>query len=215
VGRTQGALEDLDDEARALGGERVTLVPLDLMNGEGIDELGLAIFKRHGRLDILFHAAGVLSGLRPVAHIPPKIWDTIVATNITSASRLIRSLEPLLRTSPSARAIFVTAEQATRPKAFWGSFAASKAALEALVRSWADEVDNTPIRAILLDPGPMRTKLRTQAFPGEEPDTLASPAELGPMVVELAGSVDPGPPDQVRSFISWRSAGCGDGSGTP
>jgi NAD(P)-dependent dehydrogenase (short-subunit alcohol dehydrogenase family) len=215
VGRTQGALEDLDDEALAVTGQRITLVPLDLTKGEGIDELGLAIFQRHGRLDILVHAAGVLSGLRPVAHIPPSVWDTIVATNITGAYRLIRSLEPLLRASPSGRAIFLTAEQASKPSAFWGSFAASKAALEALVRSWADEVDNTAIRAVLLDPGAVRTKLRAEAFPGEDKDSLTGPSDIGPMIVEFAGQADPGPPHKVRTFTSWRSARSAGASGTP
>ena len=216
VGRTQGALEDLDDEARAIGGAPVTLVPLDLAApGDGIDQLGLAISQRFGRLDIWVHAAGVLLGLRPVSHIPPAIWDRIVATNITAPYRLIRSLDPLLRQSDAARAIFLTAEQATHPTAFWGAFAASKAALEAMVRSWSDEVDNTPTRAVLLDPGPVRTKLRTEAFPGEDPETLTRPSDLGPMIVELAGAADPGPPHAARRFISWRSARCGDGSGTP
>ncbi len=207
VGRTQGALEDLDDEARAVGGEPVTLVPLDLTNGDGIDALGLEIFKRHGRLDILVHAAGILSGLRPVAHIPPKLWDTLLATNITAAYRLIRSLEPLLRASDASRAIFITAGAAARPTAFWGSFAATKAAVEALVRSWADETDSSSIRAILLDPGPVRTKLRAEAYPGEDVSTLTSPSALGPLFVELAGTADPGPPDQVVSFTSWAASG--------
>jgi NAD(P)-dependent dehydrogenase (short-subunit alcohol dehydrogenase family) len=215
VGRTQGALEDLDDEARALGGERATLVPLDLTNGAGIDELGHAIFQRHRRLDVLVHAAAVLGKLRPVAHVPPPLWDTLVATNITSAYRLIRSLEPLLRASPSARAIFITDSQATRPKAFWGAYAASKAAVEAMVRAWADEVDNTPIRAVLLDPGAVRTRLRADAFPGEDKDVLAGPAEIAPMIVALAGEADPGPPDQVLSFTSWRSEQRAFAPGTP
>jgi NAD(P)-dependent dehydrogenase (short-subunit alcohol dehydrogenase family) len=206
AGRTQGALEDLDDEARAIGGAPLTLVPLDLTKGDGVDELGLAIFRRHGRLDILVHAAGVLLGLRPVAHIPLKVWDGVIATNLTSAYRLIRSLEPLLRASDAGRAIFLTAEQATRPTAFWGSYAATKAATEALVRAWADEVDSSSIRAILVDPGPTRTKLRAEAFPGEDKERLTNPAEIGPMIVELAGTDDPGPPDTVRSFISWRAA---------
>lgn len=205
VGRTQGALEDLDDEARALGGERVTLVPLDLMNGAGIDELGHAIFQRHQRLDILVHAAALLAKLRPVAHVPPDLWEKLVATNITAAWRLIRSLEPLLRASSSARAIFLTDAQASRPTAFWGAYAAGKAATEALVRAWADEVDNTPIRAVLLDPGPVRTRLRAEAFPGEDKTALTNPADIAPMIVELAGAADPGPPDTVRSFTEWRA----------
>lgn len=215
VGRTQGSLEDLDDECRGLGGSPITLVPLDLSNGDGIDQLGLAISQRFGRLDVMVHAAGVLLGLRPVLHIPPTVWDRVVATNITASYRLIRAMEPLFRASDRPRAIFLTAEQATHPTAFWGSFAASKAALEALVRCWADEVDDTPIRAILLDPGPMRTKMRTEAFPGEEPGTLANPSALGPMIVELATATDPGPPTAVQSFISWASARYAAGSGTP
>jgi len=215
VGRTQGALEDLDDEARALGGERVTLVPLDLTNGQGIDELGHAIFERHRRLDILVHAAAMLSQLRPVAHVPPALWDKLVATNITSAFRLIRSLEPLLRASPSARAIFLTDAQAARPTAFWGAYAATKAAVEAMVRAWADEVDNTPIRAVLLDPGAVRTRLRAEAFPGEDKDALTNPAAIAPMIVALAGEADPGPPDQVLSFTSWRCEARAFATGTP
>jgi NAD(P)-dependent dehydrogenase (short-subunit alcohol dehydrogenase family) len=215
VGRTQGALEDLDDEAKALGGAPVTLVPLDLTHGDGVDQLAQVILGRFGRLDILVHAAGVLQGLRPVLHIPPPVWDKIVATNITATYRLIRAMEPPLRASDAGRAIFLTAEQAARPTAFWGAFAASKAALEALVRAWADEIDDTPIRAVLLDPGPMRTKLRTEAFPGEEPDSLTSPSALGPMVVELAQATAPGPPTAVHSFISWASARCAAGPETP
>jgi NAD(P)-dependent dehydrogenase (short-subunit alcohol dehydrogenase family) len=205
VGRTQGALEDLDDEARALGGEPVTLVPLDLTNGAGVDQLGFEIFQRHRRLDVLVHAAAMLGKLRPVAHVPPDLWDRLVATNITGAYRLIRSLEPLLRASPSARAIFLTDALAARPKAFWGAYAASKAAVEAMVRAWADEVDNTPIRAVLLDPGAVRTRLRAEAFPGEDKAALTNPAEVAPMIVALAGDADPGPPDQVLTFTSWRS----------
>ena len=215
VGRTQGALEDLDDEARALGGEPVTLVPMDLVLADGIDELGLNIFQRHRRLDVLVHAAGVLSGLRPVAHVSPKGWDTLMAVNLTSAYRLIRSLEPLMRVSPSARAIFLTDAQASRPTAFWGAYAASKAGLEALVRAWADEVDNTSIRAVLVNPGAVRTKLRAQAFPGEEKEVLASPSDIAPMIVALAGEADPGPPTHVLDFTSWRSSRSAASPGTP
>jgi NAD(P)-dependent dehydrogenase (short-subunit alcohol dehydrogenase family) len=204
VGRTQGALEDLDDEARALGGEGVTLVPLDLTNGAGIDQLGFEIFQRHRRLDILVHAAAALSRLWPVAHVPPETWDRLLATNLTSAYRLIRSLEPLLRASPSARAIFITDAQAARPAAFWGAYAATKAAIEAMVRAWADEVDNTSIRAVLVDPGAVRTRLRAEAFPGEDKTSLTNPAEIAPMIVELAGAPDLGPPDKVLAFAQWK-----------
>ena len=207
VGRTQGALEELDDAIMAVGGERATLVPMDLTKGNGLDELGFALHQRHGRLDILVHAAALLGGLRPAAHIPPALWDKIVATNLTSAFRLIRSLEPLLKTSEAGRAIFLTSVAAQRPKAFWGSYAATKAGLEALVRCWADEVETTTaIRAVLLDPGAMRTKMRAEAYPGEDKDALTEPSEIGPMIVEIALAQDLGLPIKTTRFIDWRSA---------
>ncbi|MBA3812273.1 MAG: SDR family NAD(P)-dependent oxidoreductase [Caulobacteraceae bacterium] len=208
VGRTQGALEELDDAILSLGGERATLVPMDLTDGDGIDQLGLAIFQRHAKLDILVHAAGMLGGLRPVAHIPPTVWDRILATNLTCVFRLIRSLEPLLRASDAGRAIFLTSAAAAHPRAFWGSYAATKAALEALVRCWADEVETAPIRAVLLDPGAMRTKMRAEAYPGEDRDRLADPVEIGPMIVELVQARDLGPPSRAVRFSDWRSARC-------
>lgn len=215
VGRTQGALEELDDAILALGGERATLVPMDLAQGAGLDQLGFEIYQRHGRLDILVHAAAMLGRLRPVAHTPPELWDKILATNITSVFRLIRSLEPLLRASEAGRAIFLTSGAARNPQAFWGSYAATKAALEALVRSWADEVEASRIRAILLDPGAMRTRMRAEAYPGEEATSLTDPVEIGPLIVELAGCADPGPPTETVSFKGWLSARSDAGSGRP
>ena len=205
VGRTQGALEELDDTIRTRGLEPATLVPMDLADTAGIDQLGYAISQRHGRLDILVHAAGMLGGLRPVAHIPPALWSKIVATNLTSAFGLIRSLEPLLRASGDARAIFLTSGVARHPKAFWGSYAATKAGLEALVRCWADEVESSTIRAILLNPGPVRTKMRAEAYPGEDKDALATPEMIAPLIVDLAGCADPGLPNAVVNFADWRS----------
>ncbi len=216
VGRTQGALEELDDAIQAAGGEAATLVPMDLAQGDGIDQLGLALFERHRRLDILVHAAAMLGGLRPVAHVPPVLWERMLATNLTSAYRLIRSLEPLLRASERGRAVFVTCEQAAAPKAFWGAYAATKAGLEAMVRAWADEVDNTPIRAILADPGPTRTALRQQAFPGEDKDVLNDPAAIGPMILDLvSAAADPGPPADVVTFVDWARATAAAAPGRP
>ena len=214
VGRTQGALEDLDDAIIATGGSRATLVPMDLTNGAGIDQLGGEIFNRHRRLDILVHSAAMLGGLRPVGHIPPDLWDKVVATNLTCVYRLIRSLEPLLKASDAGRAIFLTSGRAVRPKAFWGAYAATKAGMDALVRCWADEVDSTPLRAVILDPGQMRTKMREQAYPGEDPTTLPAPAEIGPLIVELAGSADPGHPDQTVLFTDWRASRAAVSPGT-
>jgi NAD(P)-dependent dehydrogenase (short-subunit alcohol dehydrogenase family) len=197
----------LDDAIRAGGGVAATLAPMDLIGADGIDQLGLALFERHGRLDILVHAAGMLSGLRPVAHVPPQLWERILAVNLTSAYRLIRSLEPLLGASDSGRALFITCEQARLPTAFWGAYAASKAGLEALVRCWADEIDGGATRALIVDPGPTRTALRHQAFPGEEKDQLADPAAIAAMVVDLLTTTrDPGPPARTLTYRDWAPA---------
>jgi len=203
--RTQGALEELDDAILAATGQHATLVPLDLINGDGLDQLGLAIHQRHARLDILVHSGAMLGGLWPVSHMDPQQWERVVSVNLTSAYRLIRSMEPLLRQSEAGRAIFLTSGAATRPRAFWGAYAATKAGLEALVRSWADEIEHTPVRAILLNPGAMRTRMRAEAFPGEEPETLPDPAEIAPLVVELALS-NPGLPDKAVLFSEWKAA---------
>jgi NAD(P)-dependent dehydrogenase (short-subunit alcohol dehydrogenase family) len=215
VGRTQGALAELDDEVLALTGERATLAAMDMADGAAIDQLGLAIFERHARLDVLVHAAAMLGGLRPVAHIPPALWDKILAVNLTAVYRLIRSLEPLMRASDAGRAIFLTSGAAARPTAFWGSYAATKAALEALVRSWADEVEVSPIRAVLLNPGAMRTRMRAEAFPGEEAESLVDPAEIGSLIVELASAKELGPPSAPVRFSDWKRARAAGEPGTP
>ncbi|MDP3853281.1 SDR family NAD(P)-dependent oxidoreductase [Phenylobacterium sp.] len=206
VGRTQGALETLDDEIKAATGKAATLAPLDLMQGDAIDGLGLAIHQRFGKLDILVHAAAILGGLTPVSHIDPPAWDKVFSSNVTSTYRLIRSTERLLRESEAGRGIFFTTGRVERPKAFWGAYGASKAALEHLVRTWADELENTPIRAVLVDPGTMRTKMRAEAMPGEDPMTLPEPAEIGPMIVELA-QADLGLPKVNVRFSDWAAAG--------
>jgi NAD(P)-dependent dehydrogenase (short-subunit alcohol dehydrogenase family) len=130
----------------------------------------------------------------------------VVAVNLTSVYRLIRAMEPLLRLSDAGRAIMLTSGVAERPRAFWGAYAATKAGLEALVRCWADEIESTPIRAILLDPGVMRTRMRAEAFPGEEPETLTDPSEIGPMIVELAMQSNLSLPTQTVRFDAWRAA---------
>jgi len=206
VGRTQGALETLDDEIKAATGKPATLVPLDLTQGDTIDGLGLAIHQRFGRLDILVHAAAILGGLSPISHIDPSNWEKVFSSNVTATYRLIRSTERLLRESPAGRGIFFTTGRVERPKAFWGAYGASKAALEHLVRTWADELENTTIRAVLVDPGTMRTKMRAEAMPGEDPMTLPEPAEIGPMIVELA-QADLGLPKVNVRFSDWSQAG--------
>jgi NAD(P)-dependent dehydrogenase (short-subunit alcohol dehydrogenase family) len=184
--RTQGALEELDDEIKAATGESATLVPADIKDGKAIDRLGAAIFERWGKLDILVHAAGDLGAMTPVAHLEPATWDRTMAVNATATYRLIRSFDPLFRRAAAARPIFVTSGVARRPRALWGPYAASKAALEALVRCYADEMENTPVRPVLLSPGVMRTRMRAAAFPGEDPAQWPLPEAIIPLVVELA-----------------------------
>jgi NAD(P)-dependent dehydrogenase (short-subunit alcohol dehydrogenase family) len=203
VGRTQGALEELDDEILAATGARATLVPLDLSHGDSADGLGRAIFDRWGKLDILVHAAAVLGEITPVSHLEPKVWDRAIGVNLTASYRLIRSLEPLFKRATAARAIFLTSGVATKPRAFWGVYAATKAGLEAMVGCWADELEHTEIRSVLLNPGPMRTKMRAHAYPGEDPLTLPAPEEIGPLVVELARP-DLTPPARA-AFAEWKS----------
>lgn len=177
VARTEGGLVELDDEIKA-GGGSATLVPLDLKDYEGIDRLGGAIFERWKKLDILVGNAGLLGSLSPLGHISPRDWDDVMAVNVTANWRLIRSLDPLLRQSDAGRSVFVTSGAATIFKAYWGGYAVSKAALEALVRTYAAEIDATACRTNLFNPGPVRTAMRAKAMPGEDPATLTTPAEI-------------------------------------
>ncbi|MDR3494615.1 MAG: SDR family NAD(P)-dependent oxidoreductase [Ancalomicrobiaceae bacterium] len=177
LARTQGGLEELDDEIRAYGGS-ATLVPVDLRDFDAIDRLGAALYERWGRLDLLVGNAGVLGPISPLGHVAPKDWDEVMAVNISANWRLLRSLDPLLRAAPAGRALFVTSSR--NRHAFWGPYSVSKAALEALVVTYAKEVAITPVRANLFNPGPIRTAMRARAFPGENPDTLQSPDVLIP-----------------------------------
>ena len=205
VGRTQGALESLDDEIQRAGGQRATLVAMDLRQPDGIDQLGGAIFQRHGSLDVLIAAAGLLGVTTPVAHLDPKVWDEVMAVNLTSNYRLIRSMDPLLQAAPAGRAIFLTSGAASGRHPFWGAYAASKAGLEALVATYRNEVSDTAVRVAVVNPGPMRTKMRALAFPGEDPATLPAPEAITPLIAELA---DPGrePPVDVVDFPAWQAA---------
>ena len=185
LARTVGALEELDDEVRALG-STATLVELDLAKGDRIDALGPSLYQRWDRLDILVGNAGVLGPLSPLAHVATDAWASVLDINLTANWRLIRTCDPLLRRSDAGRAIFVGSAAAAEPNAYWGPYAASKAALQALVKSYAGEVENTPVRVNLLYPGPVRTAMRAKAFPGEDPATLPTPEDVAPMFVDLA-----------------------------
>ena len=185
LARTQGALEELDDEIRALGGG-ATLVPADLTDYDALDRLGAAIHQRWGKLDILVGNAGLLGEIAPLAHMDAKTWDAVMAVNVTANWRLIRALDPLLRASDAGRAIFVSSGAAHSARAYWGVYSVSKAALESLARTYAAETATTPVRVMLVNPGPLRTRMRAAAMPGEDPLTLKTPEDLAPHFVRLA-----------------------------
>lgn len=187
VARTQGALEELDDDVRAAGAA-ATLVPLDLREFDSIDHMGGALNERFGKLDVVVGCAGVLGSLSPIGHTDPKLWRETFDVNSTANYRLIRSLDPLLRRSDCGRAIFVTCAAAREMAPFWGAYGASKAALEALVRIYAAEVARTTIRVNLIDPGPVRTRLRAEAFPAEDRDALKTPEDVAEIFVRLAAA---------------------------
>ena len=178
--RTVGALEELDDTIRAATGREATLLPLDLVKeAEQLDMLGPTLLERFGRLDALVHAAGLLAKLTPVAHVVPKDWTESLAVNATAAWRLIRTCDPLLRAAPAGRALFLDDAAAVEPRAYWGLYAAAKAAQRQLALCWAAEVATTPLAVGLFDPGPTATILRQVAFPGENQARIRQPEDAG------------------------------------
>ena len=185
VARTVGGLEAVDDRIKEAGGS-ATLVPLDVTDGPGIDRLGAALHERFGRLDVLLGNAAILGTLSPLGHIEPQTFDQVIAVNLTANWRLIRSLDPLLRLSDAGRAIFVTSGISRRPVPYWGAYAASKAALDMLAGIYAAEVAHTPVRVNLFNPGPMRTAMRGQAFPGEDEAQQTPPEAHAESLIRLA-----------------------------
>ncbi len=184
--RTRGALEEVDDEIRAAQGGRATLIELDLADFDRVDGMGPTLAERFGRLDILVANAGALGELAPVQDIDVARWTEAFDVNLHANWRLIRTLAPLLGASDSGRAIFVSAAVAQSRRPYWGAYAASKSALEAMVACWAAETRRTPIRVNIVQPGATRTRLRAQAYPGEDPATLKSPESVAGLFVELA-----------------------------
>jgi NAD(P)-dependent dehydrogenase (short-subunit alcohol dehydrogenase family) len=182
--RTQGGLEETDDAIRAAGGQ-ATILPLDLRDGAQIDAIGPTLFQRFGRLDILVHCAGALGRLTPVAHILPDDWADVVGVNLSASWRLIRTCDPLLRQAVAGRAVFVTESRAQEPRAYWGAMGATKAGMEHLVLTWAQEVVTTRLRVNLFDPGAVATRMRSDAFPGEDRTVLATPDAVAPALVAL------------------------------
>jgi NAD(P)-dependent dehydrogenase (short-subunit alcohol dehydrogenase family) len=183
--RTVGALEELDDEIQREGGS-ASILPLDLNDGAKVDALGPTLVGRWSHIDVLIGAAGELGRLTPVAHMPDKEWDAVMAINFIANWRLIRSLDPLLRRSAAGRAIFLTDSAARNINAYWGPYAIAKAALETMAKTYALEMQTTAVRVNLLDPGPTRTLLRSKAFPGEKRETVKPPESLAPYFLELS-----------------------------
>lgn len=185
VARSLGGLEETDDAIRRAGG-RATLVPMDLTDYACIDRLGASLHQVHGKLDILIGNAGMLGDLAPVAHADPKVVEKVMAVNVTANARLIRSLDPLLRASAAGRAMFVTSGVTQSVFPYWGPYAASKAALESLVLTYAAEVAHSNLRVNLIDPGVVRTAMRAAAMPGENPMSLPAPEDMAEVFAELA-----------------------------
>ena len=186
LARTRKDLEAVDDEIKQEGGT-ASLIPLDLEDGKKIDALGPSLYERFGRLDIFVGNAGMLGGLRPLTHIPSEIWERVLAVNLTANWRLIRTLDPLLRRSDAGRVIFVTSSRAARDgPAYWAPYAVSKAGLETLAKTYANETADSTIRVNLVDPGATATRMRAEAYPGEDQATLKPPARVAEVILQLA-----------------------------
>lgn len=197
VGRTAGALTEVDDDIRKATGRSAALVTLNLKHGDKVDALGPNLYMRFGRLDVLASCAGILGTLTPLGHLQTDVWNDVMEINLNANLRLIRTLGPLLEKSDAGRAIFVTSGAAAARNAFWGAYAVSKAGLDALVKTYAQEIANTSVRANLLSPGPIRTAMRAKAFPGEDEMTLKTPDDIAPTFVRLA---DPALKENGRTY---------------
>lgn len=185
VARTVGGLEEVDDDIQAAGGS-ATLVPMDLAEGDAIDRLAASIWERWRRLDILVGNAGILGQLGPIGHVDTELWERVFQINVHANWRLIRACDPLLRAGPAGRAIFLTSGITRSLPAYWGPYAASKAALEAMAMTYAQEVESGSVRVNLVNPGPTRTKLRAAAFPGEDPADVPAPEHVAETLIRLA-----------------------------
>jgi NAD(P)-dependent dehydrogenase (short-subunit alcohol dehydrogenase family) len=206
VARTVGGLEELDDAIRTVGGT-ATLVPLDLTDTDGIIRLAAALMERYQRLDILIGNAGLVGPSSPLDHVQPKDWDQVMAVNVTANWHLIRAMDALLRRSDAGRAVFLSSGAAHNMRAYRGPYSVSKAALEALVRTYAAETESTPVRVNLVNPGPTRTRMRAQVMPGEDPMTLPPPELVAEKIVALClpgftktGSLYDYPRDKLLAF---------------
>ncbi len=207
LARTMGALESLDDEIKAMGSS-ATLVPCDLKDFDAIDRLGANIYQRWGKLDIMVANAGILGPISPLAHIDVKNFEAVMAVNVVANWRLIRSVDALLTASDAGRTVFISSAAAHKARAYWGAYATSKAALEVMARTYADEVEGiSNTKVMIVNPGPLRTRMREEAMPGEDKATLGTPEQLAPHILKMCSPewVDTGklydfPSDKVLAF---------------
>ncbi len=184
LARTKGGLEELDDELGALGAH-ISLLRLDLLDGAQIDGLGPTLYERWQRLDIFVGNAGILGPLSPLGHISEADWSQTLNINVTANWRLLRTLDPILRLSPAGRVLFMTSGVAQKCRAYWGPYSVSKAALEALAKTYAHEVQSTSVRVNMLNPGRLRTRMRAKAYPGEDENTVPPPEAVVPLALSL------------------------------
>jgi len=185
LARTQKSLEAVDDEIKADGG-KASLIPLNLEDGKTIDALGPTLYERFGRLDIFVGNAGILGGLRPLTHIPSETWEKVLAVNLTANWRLIRTLDPLLRRSDAGRVVFVTSSGVAHSgRAYWAPYSVSKAALETLAKTYANETADSSIKVNIVDPGATATAIRAEAYPGEDQASLQSPEKVADAILRL------------------------------
>jgi len=184
VARTVGGLEELDDAIRAAGSS-ATLVPLDMRDYAGLYRLAAALNERHGRLDVLIGSAAMAATLSPLDHVEPKIWEEMMALNVTANWHLIRAMAALLRSSDAGRAVFVTSRAGTLARAYWAPYSVSKAALNVLAQTFAAETSSTAVRVNLFDPGATRTRMRALVMPGEDPMTLPTAEEVAEKLLPL------------------------------
>ena len=171
AGRTTGALEELDDDIRAMNGS-ATIVELDMTDYPAMPRLAAAIAERWGRLDGLLANAAMLGPLTPLSHVDEKLWDNTLSVNLTGQWHLIKAMESLLITAPAGRAVLVSSSVAEGSAPFWGPYAITKAGLESMGRVWAGETEQTNLRINVISPGGTATGMRASAFPGEDPASL-------------------------------------------
>ena len=184
VARTISALEELDDEIKSIG-SKSTIVPMDLEDNEAIDILGGEIHKKWGKLDILVSSAATVGEVTPVSHLDPKIWNKVINLNLSVNFRLIRSFEPLLKKSNQSYAIFISDNNSKLSKPFWAPYSISKLGLETLIEIWKKEITRTNIKAIIFEPGDMKTAMRASFMPGEKNKNLNNPEDISETIMKL------------------------------